>query len=163
MQRATTQKWWNFLITQRKTLCPLQSYTVHNVLKVKCSRPHVDMDLDLLPSYPRCETQASFVLHSSSPPTPNLQCKTMKTTSCHLPGCSLTTATSNRRFRIYSVPPTGADWVSTGIQTSSPPQPKVTQQRYGFLKQCPFVASELPPLYSPHIDFLQGERLWEAG
>lgn len=70
--------------------------------------------------------------------------------------------TSNHRCRIYSVPLTGADWMSAGIQPTSPAQPKVTQQRYGFLMQCPFVASELPALYSPHIDFLRwGERGFE--
>lgn len=63
---------------------------------------------------------------------------------------------SNHTFRIYSVSQTGADWVSTGIQPTSPAQPKVTQQRYGFLMQCPFVVTEVPALYSPHIDFLQG-------
>lgn len=63
---------------------------------------------------------------------------------------------SSHRFRAYFVPFTGADWVPTGIQPTSAAQPKVTQQRYGFLMQCPFVASELPALYSPHIRRLAG-------
>lgn len=67
--------------------------------------------------------------------------------------------TLNHRFRVHSVPLTEADWVSAGIQPTSTALPKVTQQRYGFLMQCPFVASELPALYSPHIGFLLGERL----
>lgn len=55
-----------------------------------------------------------------------------------------------------------SDWASAGMEPTSTTLPKVTQQRYGFLMQCPFVVSELPALYSPHIDFMRGGRLWES-